>query len=70
MHWELYKTPENKYYIQLFYRKAGEENPLPISLPGCGDKYTLEHFLSVYENLIPDDSNSDIECQAINNMIS
>lgn len=62
LHWELYKTSENEYYIQLFYRKPNEENPTPLSLPGCGEKYTLEHIRSVYKDIIPNDF--DTECKA------
>lgn len=62
LHWELYKTSDNKFYIQLYYRKPNEENPTPLSLPGCGDTYTLEHFRSMHKNIIPGDF--DTECQA------
>lgn len=62
LHWELYKTPEDRYYVQLFYREPNEEFPGPLSLPGCGKVYTLKHFRSIYSEIIPGDF--DTECRA------
>lgn len=40
LHWELYKTSQNRYYIQLFYRKPDEEDPEPLVIPNLGETYT------------------------------
>lgn len=51
---EMYKTPKDKHYLQLFLRKLGVEKPEPVDIPGCGKKCTVKEFSKVYEELIPD----------------
>lgn len=56
LHFELYKPNENEHYMQVFYRKANEEHPVALKLPGCaGDKFTMDQFYDLYEHLIPDE---------------
>lgn len=63
LHWELFKTPENRYYVQLFYRKPDVEDPEPLNLPGVGETYTVEQFLSVHKDIIPGDFKT--ECRTL-----
>lgn len=57
---EMYKTPQNTYYLQLFLRQPGQEYPKAQEIRGCGTKCTLDEFYKVYEQLIPD--KFEIEC--------
>lgn len=59
----MYKTPQNKYYLQLFLRQPGEEHPKAREIRGCGTKCTLDEFYKVYEQLIP--GKFEIECGLI-----
>lgn len=34
LHFELFKTATNKYYLQFFYRKPDVETPPPMNIPG------------------------------------
>lgn len=34
-------------------RQPDVENPLPTTIPGCGEKCTIEQFYEVYKELIP-----------------
>lgn len=54
LHFELYKTADDEYYIQMFYRKPDEEYPKPVPLK-CGERWTLEQFYAVYKKIIPGD---------------
>lgn len=56
----MYKTPQNTYYLQLFFRQPNEEFPKAQEIRGCGTKCTLNEFYKVYEQLIPD--KFEIEC--------
>lgn len=56
----MYKTPQNKYYLQLFLRQPGEEYPEAREIRECGTKCTLDEFYKVYEQLIP--GKFEIEC--------
>lgn len=61
MHFELYKGNANdRYYLQIFYRKLEEEHPIPINIPGCGEKCPLNQFYELFQEIIPDDF--DTEC--------
>lgn len=60
---EMYKTPQNTYYLQLFLRQPDQEHPQAESIRGCGTtgtKCTLDEFYKVYGELIPDEF--EIEC--------
>lgn len=59
IHFELYKLNENQHYIQIFYRKANEEFLEAMQIPGCGNKITLEQFYDLYNEIIPNDSESE-----------
>lgn len=59
IHYELYRTDDDKHYLQLFYRKPDEEYPSPLNLPGLKEKWTLEQFRSVFKKLIPGDYESE-----------
>lgn len=53
---ELYKSQANGYYIQLFYKNSTDENLVPLNIPSCGQKCSIEQFRKVYETIIPVDS--------------
>lgn len=55
LHFELYQH-EQEYYIQLFYRKNNEAIPLPLNIPNCGTKCTLNAFYQAFEHILPTDS--------------
>lgn len=59
LHFEVYKTPGSQHYVQFIYRKPGDENPEPSHIEGCGKKWTLDQFYTVYEKLIPGDFDSE-----------
>lgn len=59
LHFELYKTDENQHYIQLFYRKLMEDNPLPLNIPNCGEKCPFDQFRQIYKEIIPGDFYSE-----------
>lgn len=63
LHFELYKTNENEYYIQIFYRRFEEEELSPLNIPKCGEKCSLEKFYETYAEIIPNDF--DNECQLL-----
>lgn len=50
---ELYKSTANGYYIQLFYKNSTNENLVPLNIPNCGQKCSLEKFRRIYEEIIP-----------------
>lgn len=50
----MYKTKENKYYLQLFFRQPNREFPDPEAIEKCGKKCTIEEFFEVKEEVIPD----------------
>lgn len=52
----MYKTPQDKYYLQLFFRQPDQEYPKPEHVEGCGEKCTIEELYKVYDHLIPDQS--------------
>lgn len=58
---ELYKNGENEHYIQIFYRKSDVENPLPLNIPNCGTKCSLDRLYELYSDLIPGDF--ETECK-------
>lgn len=60
VHFELYKTDTNEHYIQLFYRKCGEETLSAMNIPNCGEKCTLNKFYELYNDIIASDF--DLEC--------
>lgn len=61
LHIELYKSSNNVHYIQIFYRKSQEDNPLALNIPGCGEKCPLDKFYDIYREIIPGDF--DAECR-------
>lgn len=62
LHFELFKTHEEEYYFQIFYRQAEEEYPAALSIPGCGVKCTLKQFFDLYQDIIPGDDFEE-ECR-------
>lgn len=59
LHFELYTSQDKDYYIQLFYRKDGEEHPSAMEIRGCGKKCDLDKFYDLYRDIIPDDFESE-----------
>lgn len=59
LHLELYKSHDKDYYIQLFYRSDGEENPSALDIPHCGKKCDFDKFYELYRDIIPDDFESE-----------
>lgn len=57
LHFELYKNADNEHYIQIIYRKLGEE--FVMDIPDCGKKCPLDQFKSYYDDIIPDDFDSE-----------
>lgn len=64
VHFELYKSKQNEYYIQIFYRKALEEHPMPMDIPKCGTRCPLDRFYDLYQAIMVDDF--DAECKVTN----
>ncbi|XP_031629659.1 prostatic acid phosphatase-like [Contarinia nasturtii] len=62
VHLELYKVGEKEHYIQIFYRKSGEEILLPLNIPNCGEKCSLDQLYKLYNDIIPD-RDHDTECR-------
>lgn len=60
LHFELYKTDSGDHYVQMFYRKSGEEHPEPLIIPGCKEKCPLDEFIKVCQKFIP---NGDIKSE-------
>lgn len=50
----MYKTPKDRYYLQLFLRQPGDENPKAEEIKECGEKCSLSKFYEIYDKLIPD----------------
>ncbi|XP_031639880.1 testicular acid phosphatase homolog, partial [Contarinia nasturtii] len=65
LHLELYKNGENEHYIQIFFRKSNEEILLPLNIPNCGEKCTLDQLYNLYNDIIPD-RDHDTECRLTN----
>lgn len=61
LHFELFKTSTNDHYVQLYYRTANEENPLPMNIPGCGEKCSLDQLYDIYKDIIPRDFDSECD---------
>lgn len=61
VHIELYKTADNQYYVQIFYRNFDEEHPQPLNVPGCGTKFSVQQFLQHFKAIIPQ-KDFDTEC--------
>lgn len=59
LHFELFKTQDNEHYLQIFYRKSGEEDLKPMHIPHCGEKCSLEHFEEIYREIIPVDFHAE-----------
>lgn len=60
LHFELYESKDNEHFIQIFYRKSNEDSPMPMNIPGYGEKCTLNQFYDLCKEIIPDDH---LECQ-------
>lgn len=56
----MYKTSDGKYYLQLFLRQPGDENPQAQKIKKCGKKCTLNDWYEIYDKLIPDEF--EVEC--------
>lgn len=61
LHIELYKLID-QFYIEIVYRNSSEENPLPLNIPMCGTKCSIEKFYEIYEKIIPT-ANFEEECE-------
>lgn len=61
LHFELYKTDRGEHYIQIFYRKSEKEYPVPMVIPQCGTKCSLNKFYELYRGILPGEF--DAECQ-------
>lgn len=61
-HLELYKTTDDQYYVQVFYRKSNEEHLEALNVPGCGTKFSVQEFLDFYKEIIPE-NDFDSECR-------
>lgn len=59
VHFELYKYDEKRYYVQIFYRKDGEDHPPALEIPHCGKKCDLDKFYDLYKDIIPKDYDSE-----------
>lgn len=53
-HFEMYKTPKDQYYLQLFLRQPNDENPKAEEIKECGKKCSIPKFYEIYDELIPD----------------
>ncbi|XP_031627157.1 lysosomal acid phosphatase-like [Contarinia nasturtii] len=62
VHLELYKVGEKEHYIQIFYRKSGEEILLPLNIPNCGERCSLDQLFKLYYDIIPI-RDHDTECR-------
>lgn len=70
VHLELYKTTDDQYYVQVFYRKSNEEHPQALNVPGCGSKFSVQQFLDYYKEIIPEnDFDSECRLQSLTGMI-
>lgn len=56
----MYKTFDGKYYLQLYLRQPGDENPKPEKIKKCGKKCSLKDFYKIYDELIPGEF--EVEC--------
>ncbi|XP_031637759.1 lysosomal acid phosphatase-like [Contarinia nasturtii] len=65
LHLELYKVGEKKHFIQIFYRKSDEEILLPLNIPNCGEKCSLDQLYKLYYDIIPN-RDHDTECRLPN----
>lgn len=59
LHFELYKDDVNNYYVQLYYRTENEEYPMPMDIPGCGKKCSIDELYKIYRDIIPGDFDSE-----------
>ncbi|XP_031636521.1 uncharacterized protein LOC116349294 [Contarinia nasturtii] len=59
---ELYKSSDD-YYVQLFYRKSNEENPVPLNFPNCGTKCSLDRLFELYRDILPSDPETECKLQ-------
>lgn len=62
LHFELYRSDRQDYFVQLFYRKSGENDPKPLNLPECGEMCPFDKFKELCEKFIPK-GDIAIECQ-------
>lgn len=51
LHFDLYKTIGNQFYLQLSYRRNNE--PTILRLPRCGTKCSIEDLRKMYKEIIP-----------------
>lgn len=59
MFYELFETDDNKYYLQLFYRTTDDEYLPAWDVPTLGERWTVEQFYTVFNELIPGDFESE-----------
>lgn len=48
--------------MQIVYRNSSDEDPLPLEIPLCGSKFSIEKFKTIYRAIIPTGT-FDEECQ-------
>ncbi|XP_006642736.1 lysosomal acid phosphatase isoform X1 [Lepisosteus oculatus] len=63
---ELYREGNGSFTVAMFYRNHTEQEPYPVSLPGCSQFCLLEDFLRVTKSAIPE--NREKECQVARTM--
>jgi hypothetical protein len=52
---ELHENPENKFWVEMFYRNDTTRDPITLKLPQCEEQCPLSEFISIANPLIPDD---------------
>lgn len=53
-YFELHKTKEGLYYVEIYMRNAVKGEPIPLTLPGCDFKCPLDKFIEFTKPVIPE----------------
>lgn len=61
-YFELHKSSEGEYYVEIYMRNAVKGEPVPLTLPGCEFKCPLDKFIEVTKSAVPE--NWDELCKA------
>lgn len=51
LHFDLYKTVDNQFYMQMSYRRNNEA--ILLRLPRCGTRCSIEELRKMYKEIIP-----------------
>lgn len=51
LHFDLYRTIDNQFYLQLTYRR--NDMPMLLRFPRCGTKCSIEDLRQMYQEIIP-----------------